>query len=158
MKAFVSTYVNKLDKKGRVSVPASFRAALGSNSFFAYESLNAPAIDAIPADGIEQLIEQRRTQMLQSGDFARALMGGGNDTEVETILGMIKELPFDSEGRIVLPKPLVDFAGITEEVAFVGRGHRFQIWAPAVFNRAQEQAREKLRARLRDGAPPEGSR
>ena len=157
MKAFVSTFVYKLDKKGRVSVPASFRAALNSTSFFAYESLTDRAIDAIAADGIEQLIEQRRAQMLQSGDFARALIGGG-DKIVDTILGMVKELPFDGEGRIVLPKLLIDFAGITDEVAFVGRGHRFQIWAPAEFATVHEKDRQQLRASLRDGASPEGSR
>ena len=156
MKAFVSTYVYKLDKKGRVSVPASFRAALNSGSFFAYESLTDRAIDAIATDGFEQLIEQRRTQMLQSGDFARALIGG--DKVVDTILGMVRELPFDGEGRIVLPKPLIDFAGISDEVAFVGRGHRFQIWAPAEFATAHEKDRQQLRASLRDGALPEGSR
>ena len=156
MKAFVSTYVNKVDKKGRVSVPASFRAALNAGSFFVYESLTDRAIDAIAAENIDQLIEQRRSQMLQSGDFARALIGG--DKVVDTILGMVKEVAFDSEGRVVLPQSLADAAGIGDEAIFVGRGHRFQVWAPEEFRRAEQKDRELLRASLRDGAPPEGSR
>ncbi len=156
MQAFVSNHANKVDKKGRVSVPASFRAALAANSFFAYESLTDRAIDAIAAENIEQMIEQRRTQLLQSGNFARALIGG--DKIVDTILGMVKELAFDGEGRVVLPQSLADFAGIAEEAVFVGRGHRFQIWAPDEFRRAEQRDREQLRASLRDGAPPEGSR
>ena len=55
---FLSTYENKLDKKGRVSVPASFRSYLsnlGYNGVVCYPSFNNQSIEAWPQDRIEKI-------------------------------------------------------------------------------------------------------
>ena len=55
---FLSTYENKLDKKGRVSVPASFRSYLsnlGYNGVICYPSFNNNCIEAWPQDRIEKI-------------------------------------------------------------------------------------------------------
>ena len=55
---FLSTYENKLDKKGRVSVPASFRSYLsnlGYNGVICYPSFNNQSIEAWPQDRIEKI-------------------------------------------------------------------------------------------------------
>ena len=55
---FLSSFENKIDKKGRVSVPSSFRAYLNSkgyNSFIAYPSFNHSALEACAQDRIEKL-------------------------------------------------------------------------------------------------------
>ena len=55
---FLSSYENKIDKKGRVSVPATFRSHLGSmgySGFVSYPSFNHPALEACSQDSIEKL-------------------------------------------------------------------------------------------------------
>ena len=55
---FLSTYENKLDKKGRVSVPASFRGYLsnmGYNGIICFPSFNNQSIEAWPQDRIEAI-------------------------------------------------------------------------------------------------------
>ena len=55
---FLSSFVNKIDKKGRVSVPATFRShlnSLGYNGFIGYPSFNNPALEGCSQDRIEKL-------------------------------------------------------------------------------------------------------
>ena len=57
---FLSTFENSLDKKGRVSVPSSFRAylnSMGYNGFVTYPSFNHSALDGCAQDRIEKLSE-----------------------------------------------------------------------------------------------------
>lgn len=149
--SFLSTFVNKVDRKGRVSVPAPFRAALAGQNFqgiIAYPSLSDPAIDAFGRDVLEQMSRRRFDQTVEDGDFERALLGGDGDDAVEIIMAMARELPFDGDGRIVLPAQLAEAAGIRDRATFVGRGARFQIWAPETFDSNQRAAVDRLRDRL----------
>lgn len=157
MTSFLSTYVNKIDRKGRVSVPAPFRSALSGEAFqglIAYPSLTQPAIEAFGRNTLERMAAQRLAQSLEGGDFERELIGSDDDDVIETIMAMSSELPFDGEGRIILPQPLAQHAGIEEQAAFVGRGTRIQIWAPDRFDRHQAAAVERLRTRLAGGNEP----
>ncbi len=152
MTAFLSTFVNKVDRKGRVSVPAPFRAALSDAPYqgiIAYPSMTDNAIDAFGRATLEELNRRRHERTMDDGDFERALLGG--DSLIDTIMAMAHELPFDGEGRIVLPGILTETAGITERAAFVGRGSRFQIWAPEAFEEHQKAAVAALRGRLSQG-------
>ena len=151
MTSFLSTFVNKVDRKGRVSVPAPFRAALAGEAFqgiVAYPSLADAAIDAFGRSVLEEMSRRRLDRTIAGGDFEAALLGGGGDDPVDTIMAMTHELPFDGEGRIVLPPALAERAGIAGHAAFVGRGARFQIWDPGAFERHQADAVGRLRARL----------
>ncbi len=154
MTAFLSTYLNKVDRKGRVSVPAAYRAVLGDGGFqgiIAYPSITEPAIEGFGRDLLEQMSAKRTDNSIAGGDFEQVLLGGG-DGLVDTVMALVRELPFDGEGRVILPAALTSHAGITDLAMFVGRGNRFQIWEPEAFERHQEGAVERLRARLgRDG-------
>ena len=148
---FLSTYVNKVDQKGRVSVPAPFRAALSGQRFegiIAFPSLTNAAVDAFGRDALERMNQQRFDQNLGGGEFERLLIGDGEASVVEAIMAMVHELPFDGEGRILLPVGLSEHAGITERAAFVGRGNRFQIWDPDAFAKHQGSVINRLRSRL----------
>lgn len=152
MTSFLSTFVNKIDRKGRVSVPAPFRAALSEAAYpgvIAYPSMTDTAIDAFDRATLEELNRRRHERTMEDGDFERALLGG--DSLIDTIMAMAHELPFDGEGRIVLPNSLTEAAGITDRAAFVGRGSRFQIWAPDAFEDHQKNAVAELRERLGRG-------
>ncbi|MGB1547509.1 MAG: division/cell wall cluster transcriptional repressor MraZ [Alphaproteobacteria bacterium] len=155
MALFLSTYTNKVDKKGRVSVPASFRAAIGGQNFHgivAFRSYRLPAIEAFSIDRMERLSES-----LDALD----LFSDTQDDLAATIFADSRPLPFDSEGRILLPKEFADHAGIRGEAAFVGRGATFQVWAPKAFTAHQAKARKRALEKgvtLRLGPPggPEG--
>jgi transcriptional regulator MraZ len=145
---FLSTHINKLDSKGRVSVPAGFRAALAGqvfNGVVVYRSIKFPALDGAGMDRLNEL-SARLDSMPEFSDERDALA---------SILPDCQQLPFDSEGRIILPRFLLDYAGIDGVAAFVGQGRNFQIWEPEAFKRHQED----MRGRVRQGGftlPPRG--
>ena len=133
---FLSTYINKIDKKGRVSVPASFRSALSEQNFpgiIAYSSFINPCVEACGINRIEVL-----NQTIDSLDpYSEA-----RDAFATTILGGCIQLAFDSEGRVILPENLIAFAKLDEQACFVGKGATFEIWHPTVFEEYAANARE----------------
>ncbi len=138
MALFLSTFVNKVDKKGRVSVPASFRAALAGQSFsgiVAFRSFKFPALEACGFDAIERLSHSLDSFPLFSTE---------HDDLAASTLADSRQLPFDGDGRIVLPADLAGHARIGDRAAFVGRGPMFQIWNPEAFERFQEEARARV--------------
>jgi MraZ protein len=154
---YFSHFILKLDAKGRVSVPASFRAVLsreGSDSLFCYPALDRPAVEAGGAllmREIEDLIGRFPAFSDEREQFATALYGTG------------ETLKLDPEGRVTLSDPLKDHAGILDAVAFVGLGHKFQIWAPDRFSARLSEATGKMRSlKKRLGAEraanPQGAR
>jgi MraZ protein len=136
---FLNTTVNKIDGKGRISFPASFRTALstrGSAGVVLYQSLTHNAIEGWPAERMQTLSES--LDGLDVFSDARAEMA-------TAIFGTAQDLALDSEGRCTLPRGLCDFAGITTEAAFLGQGETFQIWEPGALLRHTESARAALK-------------
>ena len=134
---FLSTYENKLDKKGRVSVPASFRSylsSLGYNGVICYPSFNNQSIEACSQDRIEKL--SNTIDSLNPFEEKR-------DYFATSILSESISLQFDSEGRISLPTKLLKHAKIKNNMLFVGQGKTFQIWEPLIFEKFKAQARKK---------------
>jgi MraZ protein len=150
MTHFLGNHQNKLDAKGRVSIPASFRSALkaqcrdGSTAagvpLVLRKSHKHPCIEGWPEQGFAALAEplgQYDQYSDEHDDFAMTLYADA--WEMET----------DKEGRIVLPAELAGHANLTEAVIFLGLGKRFEIWEPAAAERRRSQARERtLNARL----------
>jgi MraZ protein len=158
MDRFVSHYLLRLDSKGRVSVPAPFRAVLAQDGFdglFLCPALDRPAIDvggkALLAE-IEQLIASFPPYSEEREQFSTALYGTS------------ETLKMDAEGRVTLTEALKDHAGIMEAASFVGLGHKFQIWAPDRLGKQLSEATgavRKLRKRLSAqgmAAEPRGAR
>jgi MraZ protein len=145
---FLSTFINKIDKKGRVSVPASFRTTLLSTQqdqsfagIIVFRSLKHPALEGC---GMERM--QRLSDSIDRLD----LFSDAQDDLVSAIFADSQTLPFDSEGRVSIPENFLSFANLTDQVAFVGRGATFQLWSPEVFTQVQEQARLRLKT---EGSP-----
>jgi MraZ protein len=135
---FFSTFVNKVDRKGRVSVPATFRAALEGSSFpgvILFRSFRLAALDGSGIDRMEEL--SARIDALDEFSEDREALA--------SIFADAQQLPFDGEGRIILPEALSAHAGITEAAAFVGLGRTFQIWEPQSFEKHQQELRERAR-------------
>ncbi|MBL0941189.1 MAG: division/cell wall cluster transcriptional repressor MraZ [Alphaproteobacteria bacterium] len=138
MTLFLSTFINKIDKKGRISVPSTFRAALAKEGFQGIVVFRSYKHVAIEACGMERM--QRLSASVDDLDF----FSDKQDDLTATIFSDSQQLPFDSEGRVVLPKVLMDHAKITDSAAFIGRGATFQIWHPDTFERHQQQARNRV--------------
>ena len=134
---FLSTYQNKLDKKGRVSVPASFRSYLsnlGYNGVICYPSFNNNCIEAWPQDRIEKIsnaIDSLNPFEEKKDYFATSILS-------ESI-----NLQFDSEGRILITNKLLKHAKIKNSILFVGQGKTFQIWEPNNYEKFKVTAKRK---------------
>jgi MraZ protein len=140
MDLFVSHYSLRLDAKGRVSIPAPFRAVLARDGFeglYCYPTLDRPALDAggnALLKEIQALVARFPPYSEEREQFSAALYG---TSEVVKI---------DGEGRAILTDPLKGHAGIKDEIAFVGLGHKFQIWESGRFRAELAEATEKVRA------------
>ena len=134
---FLSSYENKIDKKGRVSVPATFRShlnSMGYNGFISYPSFNHAALEACSQDRIEKL--SNTIDSLNPFEEKR-------DFFATSILSESENLQFDTEGRISLSEKLLKHAMISSNVLFVGLGKTFQIWEPKHFEKFKIVARKK---------------
>lgn len=135
MALFLSTYLNKLDKKGRISVPSQYRAALSKEKFsgiVTYPSFVNPCIEACGMERMERLSESidGLDPYSETRDaFATAILGGS------------VQLSFDGEGRVMLPEELLKIANIKDSAVFVGKGQTFEIWQPESFESYSEKAR-----------------
>jgi MraZ protein len=138
---FLSTFEKQLDSKRRIVVPQEFRAAL-SGSFegvFCFPSIEADCLEA----GGKALFDRYHgvIEELPWGDPLRA--------SLETsILGGMARLGFDTAGRITLPDTLCELFGISDWVAIVGMGERFQIWSRDAFQAHRAAQREAAREGL----------
>lgn len=145
MGLFLSTYVNKVDRKGRVSVPATFRAALANQNFNGIVAFPSPspkysALEGYGIDRIEEIVARIDALPMFSEEREN----------FETMLADSQQLAFDPEGRIILPAELAAHAGITDSVSFVGLGRNFQMWAPAAYAAHKATVRERAQ---RQGMP-----
>lgn len=142
MAMFLSTHVNKVDRKGRVSVPAQFRAAVTGQSFqgvVLVRSPNLPALDGFAMDEMERLANDLNSGFEHYSEEQMFLAA--------TLLGDATQAPFDGEGRIVLPGELATHCGVTEQAAFIGLGRKFQIWEPNALAAFKNQAAQQVRDR-----------
>jgi len=134
---FLSTYENKLDKKWRVSVPASFRSYLNNMGYagvICYPSFNNSSIEGCTQNRIEKISES--IDSLNPFEEKR-------DIFATSVLSESMNLQFDSEGRISIPEKLLNHAKIKSTMLFVGQGKTFQIWEPKLFEKFKTQAKKK---------------
>ena len=142
MALFLSSFTNKIDNKGRVSVPSQFRLSLVNKEFsgvVVYESFVNDCIEGCDIDRIKKIADSIDGLDPFSKDrdaLATALLGGSS------------QLSIDADGRVILPENLLQKAKIKNSVVFVGKGPTFEIWHPDKFEeymaKAKKDAREKL--------------
>lgn len=135
MALFLSTFENKIDKKGRISVPAQFRASLANQDFAGivlYESFVNDCVEGCDIDRIKQLSDSIDNLDPYSEDrdaFATAILGGA------------VQLAFDGDGRVSLPENFITKIGLKEKAIFVGKGKTFEIWEPKKFKDYMSKAK-----------------
>lgn len=140
MTQFLGTHKGKLDKKGRISVPAQFRAVLetlGSPDIVLFPSFRHPCIEAWPATTFAAL---------SAGQASLDVFSDEADNLAAALFATAHPAHPDGDGRLVLPEELIAEASLTEAVSFIGANRCFQIWDT---ERAVAHVRE-ARARARD--------
>ncbi len=141
MSRFLSNATNRIDAKGRVSVPAVFRSVLAQRDIqelYCFQDFVFPAISVGGAD----VLERYERQISNEDPFSR----DGNEMSLLVHGGGVF-MKLDAEGRLMVTDFIRDFTGITTEVCFVGRSDHFQLWQPQAFHEAQAAAREERRLR-----------
>ena len=141
MPLFLSTFTNKVDKKGRVSIPSIFRKVLinedkDCNSIVVYPSFLHPCIEVCSIKKMQEIAEELEEMDIFSEEreaFAMSILGGS------------MELVMDPEGRIKLSEDLLDIADILDKASFVGKGQRFEIWNPHYLQEHMKKSREIAR-------------
>lgn len=135
MSRFLSNATNRIDAKGRVSVPSAFRSVLAQRNvqeLYCFQDFVFPAISVGGPDLLERFERQIAAEDPFSPDANEMslLIHGG---------GVFMRL--DAEGRLMVTDFIRGFTGISDEVTFVGRADHFQLWQPQAFMAAQAQAR-----------------
>jgi len=149
MRPFLSTYTNKVDAKGRISIPARFRRVVAEGDFpgvVIFPSFTAPCLEGVSMQRMEELAEMIDAEFDPFDETYGAF--------AHSILADAYELTFDGDGRVLFPEELLDHANIGDHATFVGLGKRFQIWEPTVYARERENARalaSERRALLHSG-------
>ncbi|MDP5110734.1 MAG: cell division/cell wall cluster transcriptional repressor MraZ [Rickettsiaceae bacterium] len=136
MNIFLSKYTNKIDKKGRVSIPAGYRGALAKENFngiVVYPSFKNNCIECCSMSRLEEL--SRIIQNLDPYSDER-------DAFETIVLGEAVQLQFDNEGRVILPNYLMEQVDITTQGCFVGKGLVFEIWNPDKFEDYRKNAKK----------------
>jgi MraZ protein len=150
MDEFVSTFTNRLDAKGRVSIPASFRLVLARDGFeglYCCPTLDRKAVDA----GGNSFRDTIRSSLAQFEPFSEE-----HEQLSTTLIGESEILKIDQDGRTVLSQSIMEHAGVADRVTFVGQGFKFQIWEPERFAERVRALRSQLGARAGNSKRGEG--
>ncbi len=143
---FIGAHTNRIDAKGRVSVPAEFRKLLiADGAMICYPAFTGPVLDCGSEDLLDTLMG-----MIANLDF----FDERREAFELSIMSESRRLTIDGDGRILLPLEMREHAGLTDKACFVGIGERFQIWQPEAHKKKLVEARktalenrEVLRAR-----------
>ena len=138
MDLFISKYFNKIDKKGRVSLPSNFRNALpkaNRNEIILYKSIKSPSIEGCGVGRLKEIAKRINNLDFFSEDY---------DDFSTSIFSEIIPTNLDKEGRFLIPENLKKFAGISSKATFIGQGFYFQIWEPSAAIIKQEESRKRL--------------
>lgn len=139
MALFLSTFTNKIDAKGRVSVPSQFRSSLINESFSGmviYESFVNECIEGCDIERIKKLSESidNLDPFSEERDaFATAVLGGST------------QISIDGDGRALLPAELLKKVNIKNELVFIGKGSTFEIWEPKKFAQYMAEAKKSAK-------------
>ena len=138
MDLFISKYFNKIDKKGRVSLPSNFRNALpknNKNEIILYKSIKTKSIEGCGVGRLKEISKRINNLDFFSEDY---------DDFSTSIFSEIVTTNVDKEGRFLIPEDLKLYAGIKKDAAFFGQGYFFQIWEPKKGLKNIQTSRKRL--------------
>ena len=137
MDLFLSTFENKIDSKGRLSVPAKYRAIFERNHtpLYLFKSLTKSCLEGCGIERIRQIVDAIDQMDVLSEDTLA----------LQTILSSSQEMKFDNEGRVMLSDDFILYAELEELALFSGIGRSFEIWNPAKWRPRDVETRQNAR-------------
>ncbi len=114
---FIGTYDHSLDPKGRLILPRKFRDELGQGMVFTKGIERC--LYVFPEAEFAAFADKLRNRPLTerpSRDFVRMFVAGASQESA------------DAQGRVLIPQPLRDYAGLSREVVVVGQISRVEVW------------------------------
>lgn len=125
---FIGNDIYSVDHKGRVFIPVKFRAVLNEeddNSFYITKGFETSLL-LFPLSKWYEFIEQLRDKKYSQKTIRDAIRAFSYGAECLTM---------DSQGRVVLPKDLRDYAKIKDDVFFLGAIDKVELWSPSIFEK-----------------------
>ena len=152
--AFRSEILIKLDKKGRVLLPAAFRDELPADdrgSFVLYHSPNIPGVvNGNSRTGFDAMLERLRTEALgPKGSLKVALDDEAFDPAGYLSAGA-RNIAMEPDGRFSMPAEFAEALEASDGVMLVGKGDKFQMWNPARWQQRRDADRAKMAAFVRN--------
>lgn len=135
MSAFKGQAERSVDSKGRMAIPAKMRGELppeARGTFTATRGIETCVV----------LYPQNRWQEMEEELMDLNMFQRKARMFVRTIVRWAEEVSLDSQGRVVLPRRLQEFAGIDGEVVVIGQLDRIEIWDPATLDNLDEEQEE----------------
>ncbi len=140
----LGNYISQLGSGKRVAVPKKFRSQLGDSCIVAkwYDKC------------LVLLSEEAWSELLQRLTVTETIPTAAVRDTMRFVMGSAFEVSFDSQGRFVLPDTLLGYAGIKDEVMFLGLGSRIEIWDKSEWETKEQSISEnagQLLEQLADG-------
>lgn len=121
-------FQNTVDEKGRVTIPAGWRAQL-AEPFFVCPGINGNCLFILPRWRWTE-IQETLTQVKYNNEQGMAL---------QRLFGSGSETKLDGQGRLLIPPKLRARAGITNEAVLSGAFERIEVWNPAEYQSYGDQ-------------------
>lgn len=151
--AFRSEILIKLDKKGRVLLPAAFRDELPADDRGAFVLYHSPTISGLvngnSRAGFDSMLDRMRAEALgPKGSLKVALDDDAFDPAGYLSAGA-RTISLEPDGRFTMPAEFVEALEATDGVMLVGKVDRFQLWNPGRWQARRAAEREKMAAFVR---------
>lgn len=124
---FLGNFKYSIDPKGRISLPAKLRKFVNpeSNDTFVLTRGSAKCINIYPMDYWKELVASKLDK-LNTFDPTDAKF-------MRMFLQEAAEDKLDSQSRLLVPKKLIDFAGIEKDVLILGMNQYIEVWNPKFY-------------------------
>ncbi|MEA2626658.1 MAG: transcriptional regulator MraZ [Candidatus Binatota bacterium] len=137
---FRGTFEHLIDAKGRISIPARFRELVQASGraevVITRSPINPPpCLEAYPIEEWRRFEEE----YLARNGFQRRFDRVVKQFE-DLYFGNAHTCEIDTQGRILVPPALRDWAGLSKDVVFSGALDRFRLWSKDAWSASQTQA------------------
>ena len=134
MNPLIGTYECKVDAKGRLMLPAAVKKQLLpvlQNGFVLKRAVFQPCLELYPMsewEALMQKVNKLNRFKKKNNDFIRRFTAG------------LKVVEVDAAGRLLIPKDLVAFSGITKEIVVSSAINIIEIWDKSKYEKAIDDA------------------
>ena len=117
-----------LDGKGRLTIPSKYRSTI---------------IDQVNGNMVITIDSEEKCLLLYPSIAWRKIQDkinnlpsfNKNAKRIQRLLiGHAEDLEMDASGRVLISKPLINFAEMTKKITLIGQGEKFEIWSDDVWN------------------------